>query len=254
MEERERVISIDGCRYRVAPDPDGVWTHVESESGARVSLRDWTLAEHLDVLERASYWRDGVVRFDDGEFAREVLRRAARGPAASSFEAVALWWALGGVDLNDDDAPVGVTLRRWSWREEVTARERSLETVGRPALYLREMVHASVAESGEGLGAFAGRGGARLLDEVVALNTGEEDEELDARMLDDHARAEQTLWLCSTLGWTPGQVWSAPAIEIERLLRLRERTKPVDRRSRAASTQSALARHPDAVVIEVEGS
>lgn len=251
MSEGARAVIIDGRRFRVTPEVDGVWTRVESERGESVSLRAWTLAEHLEALERASAGSsDGVARFDDGCFAAEVLRRAGRGPTSSEFEGVALWWALGGSGLDEDGEPGAGpwALRPWSWREQVAATERA---GGSLAAYLHAMLHASAGARVPEPSALAGRAALRLLEAVVAINS---NNQRDDEMMGDEARAEQTLWLCATLGWTPGQVWRTPAIEVERLLHLRG-----DRRDAARSlvdarpTGSALARHPDAVVIEVEG-
>jgi hypothetical protein len=63
-----------------------------------------------------------------------------------------------------------------------------------------------------------------------------------------------TLRLCRALGWTPTQVWATPAVEVDRLLRLLDRTasQRIDARRRPVSRAPSLADHPDATVIRIE--
>ena len=62
--------------------------------------------------------------------------------------------------------------------------------------------------------------------------------------------AQKTLKLCASLGWSPSQVWEAPAAEVDRLLALIDLMEP---KARKQSTKlSKLAQYPDTVVIRFE--
>ena len=89
-----------------------------------------------------------------------------------------------------------------------------------------------------------------LLLAVTSLNHpyGEAGESDPLEQMSDSG-ARRTLQLCQALGWTPAQVLASPAFEIERLIRLLDRTTSGNS-APGAARPPRLADHPDAVVIE----
>ena len=191
----------------------------------------------------------------------------------SALLPVALWWAGGGngVPATAPDAN-GVTtiggrlfaLRRWSHRERLASLLSCLsedddgqgEGGGRfdAVAYLDAMVRRAVepALSGRVLDELPARWALPLIEAVVALNVVQpEDEPLPGAGPRAQAAAAQTLRLCRALGWTPSQVWAAPAAEIDRLLVLLDRVEPRPVRP-VADKPRQLADHPDAVVIRID--
>jgi hypothetical protein len=259
------VVEVDGRPFSVQLGEPGAPLEVEASTGERVRLLPWRLDEHLRALERHVDASEQGLRFDHQGLARDVLRRSEV-PAAlfDELTPLALWWAVGGASEAPSPegwvraGPLRAKLRPWTLAERAKAvsasttvradgsREFSLER------YLHEMVSTSVTAV-EPSGQELSSGGAALLDAVVALNTAggrEEDRWVSARSEDGKALARTTLRLCRALGWTPSQVWSTPAPEIDRLLTLLDATElPVQR---AAHRRVGLADHPDAVVIQVE--
>ncbi len=93
---------------------------------------------------------------------------------------------------------------------------------------------------------------ARLLQAVVRRNVLAASPRAEA-LCDSPLAAEMTLRFCRGLGWTPGQVWRTPALELDRLSRLLDQS--AGERPQGWPTHGrGLARHPDAVVIEVENA
>lgn len=265
-------IQVDGRDYRVHLGGPGGAGEVEASTGARIRLRRWRFDEHLRALDRHA-WADGAgLQFDAGGFAQDVLRDS--GVPDELFDElapVALWWATGGAAPRGAEAEadgwvragaVRARLRPWTFSERAKAlgasmtsqpdgsKELSLER------YLRAMLAASVVAlepPGVELAALDGASAALLLDAVVSLNdAGQRDEDATLKAADGEARAlaQVTLRLCRALGWTPSQVWAAPAAEIDRLmvlLQLTEAPTPAP-----AARPPRLSEYPDAVVIQVE--
>lgn len=189
----------------------------------------------------------------------------------SALLPVALWWAGGGdgVPATAPDAN-GVTtidgrmfaLRRWSHRERLASLLSCLSEDGRgdgggrfdAVAYLDAMVRRAVEPGlrGHELDELPARWALPLIDAVVALNVVQPgDEPLPGTGPRAQAAAAQTLRLCRALGWTPSQVWAAPAAEIDRLLALLDRVEPRPVPPVTARPRQ-LADHPDAVVIRID--
>jgi len=184
---------------------------------------------------------------------------------------VALWWAGGG-----DGVPATVpdaqgmamidgrpfALRRWSHRERLASLLSCLGEHGPgdgggcfdAVAYLDAMVRRTVAPGlpGPELDELPACWALPLIEAVVALNVVRpQDEPLPGAGPHAQAAAAQTLRLCRALGWTPSQVWSAPAAEVDHLLALLDQAEPRPVRPAAAAPRR-LADHPDAVVIRVD--
>ncbi|QRO02759.1 hypothetical protein JRI60_32255 [Archangium violaceum] len=267
-------IEVDGRCFSVHFEgPDEHVVRVDTGSGERVQLRRWGFDEHLRALDRHAWADERGLRFDHEGFSRDVLRDSGvPEPLHEELAPLALWWATGG----DREPTSGVgpdgwlrigairaRLRPWTFSERSRAMGQSL--TARPdgsrelglERYLRAMLAASVVAfepAGVELSMLDGATTAALLDAVVALNTaGERDEDKKMRASDagGQALARMTLLLCRTLGWTPSQVWEAPAAEIDRLLSILAVTE-ASAPSPAAPRTPGLADYPDAVVIQVE--
>lgn len=271
-------IQVDGREYTVhfgGPDEP---VEVVTSTGERVRLRPWRFDEHLQALERHAGIDENGVRFDHEDFARDLLRASGVPDALrEELTPLALWWATGGAR---SEAPrvgpdgwlqtgtIRARLRPWTFSERTKALDECLTPRSGGAVelglehYLRAMLAASVVAlepAGVELSMLDGPTTAELLDAVVALNTagdGDEDARIQAADAAGRALAEVTLRLCRGLGWTPSRVWEAPAAEIERLLMLLDVTEAMIPAAAAAPVHRAprLADHPDAVVIQVEGS
>lgn len=250
-----QTIEIDGRRFAVRrhPAPDGTELSVVLPGAPAVRLRPWTLADHLAALDRHAFHDGDSPRIDREGLAAEVLARTSPTPLeprlAAELAPLALWWALGG-----DEAPGPLpALRPWT----CLARAAALDVCTAPdtgalriGSYLLVMARAA---AGPTLApeALAGATAAAFLDALVEVNApGQHLSEGPGSA----ALARTTLRLCRALGWTPGQVWSVAASELDRLLALLDRLEPP--RAEPAPTaprRGGLAAHPDAVIIEVNG-
>jgi hypothetical protein len=217
-------------------------------------LRPWTLADHLSALDRHAYHDGHGPRIDPEGLAAEVLARTSDQPlhpdTVADLAPLALWWATGG---DEADAAHHVPMMPWT----SLARARALDACTdrdtgalRVGSYLYAMLRASTDDAIDPY-TLSGAAAAATLDAVTRTNAAAND-------LSDgpgsEALARATLRLCRALGWTPGQVWSAPAGEIDRLLALLDRidAPPPPPPPRPQSAQrSGLAAFPDAVIIEV---
>lgn len=240
--------------------------------GEALHLRPWTLSDHLDALDAAASPSEGPIEFDVSHFSTALLRRAADLDTEESagLEEVALWWALGGPQQAatirlGPDGKVGLAggyarLRPWTWRERrlalaacVPLRDGKLGALDAVGL-LRRQVQASVIEvviDGEARppATIAGPNLHTLLDAVLRINSGGVEVEVE---LVPPAIAAATLRICRGYGWTPTQVDAAPAAEIEAMLRLLDAATPAP--APGPALRSGLARFPDAVVIEIDGT
>lgn len=250
---------------------------VETASGERARLWPWRLGDHLDALDRYVDAGGGAVHFDHEGFAREVLLKSgAPASLAEELEPLALWWAVGGETGEPGEVKEGkfcahklrARLRRWTFAEREGALSASVVARAdgakefRLARYLRAMLRASVVELDPApLEDLEGAEAAALLNAVSALNAeGKSDTDKVIREGGDGGKvmAATTLRICRALGWTPSQVWAAPAAEIDRIIALLDLVEPqAAARAGAGEPKSqarrpSLADYPDAVIIRVE--
>ncbi len=207
----------------------------------------------------------------------------------AALQPLALWWAGGCRPANAapvlpaEDGSVEIEARRfslrpWSARARLAAmlaslRERDADaTGGTPGGdfdavgYLDAMVRATLVQDAASataapLETLPTRWALPLIDAAVGVNVlRPEAEPLPGTGPQAQAAAAQTLRLCRALGWTPTQVWAAPAIEVDRLLALLDRAEPVPAPAARAPRPAArpaprrLADHPDAVLIRIDES
>jgi hypothetical protein len=250
----------------------------------------WCYDDHLTALRAGLSTTGGGASADAAGTSMDLDPRryldtqpafaALEEPTRSELLPVALWWAGGGdaVPATGPDTHGQATiagrpfaLRRWSHRERLASLmaclhdesdERDAGGAGEPedasrfdaVAYLDAMVRCAVAPglTGHALDELPARWALPLIDAVVALNVAQPaDEPLPGAGPRAQAAAAQTLSLCRALGWTPSQVWAAPAAEIDRLLALIALAEPRPSR-RGSATTAGLASHPDAVVIRIE--
>ena len=241
---------------------------VRLRSGAAVSLRPWTCHAHLGALGRHLRPGPSGLELDVPAFCGEVLADSGLGELSEELGPLALWWAAGGAERPASPGPEGwlelggrrVQIRPWTHGERLKALGDSvrLSPDGRAAFdieaYLRAMLQASIQAwapvAGE-LHELDAASTAAVLEAVVTLNIsdGQLESVLAERLrLGTQEVAATTLRLCRALGWTPSQVWAAPAAEIDRLVALLDAVEaPVGH-----LPAPRLADHPDAVVIRIE--
>lgn len=266
------IVEVDGLGFRTCGG-DADTPTLEAPSGARVTLRPWTLAAHLAACEAALRVDAGAVRFDALRFAAAVLHHCGADPdSVADLAPVALWWAAGA-----DQPPLAppgadgwlplsrgrVRLHPWSWADRCRAVDAS--RVGdrdfRLTPYLAAMLRATVVQTdGVDPDRLVGADAQHLLAAVIAVNDprGPLEETLAAITPELASKlAADTVRLCRALGWTPSQVWSMPAAEAQRLISLLDRIEPTPAPAPppprpAQAPPSRLAAFPDAVVIRVE--
>lgn len=271
------LVEVDGLGFRTYGGDAGAPT-LEAPSGARVTLRPWTLAAHLAACEVALRVEHGRVRFDPHSFAAAVLHHCGADPElAAELAPAALWWAAGA-----DQPPLAppgadgwlplsrgrVRLQPWSWADRCKAVDASRggDNDARPSdfrltPYLAAMLRATVVQTdGVDPDQLVGADAQHLLAAVIAINDprGPLEETLAAVSPELASKlAADTVRLCRALGWTPSQVWSMPAAEAQRLIALLDRIEPAAAppappRRPVQAPSSRLAAYPDAVVIRVE--
>lgn len=259
MDPGWQTVEIDGRRFAVrrVPGPAGPELAVLRPNADTVQLRPWSLADHLAALDRHAFHDGSGPRLDPDGLAREVLSRACHLPLADETAAelapLALWWAAGA----DDEPPPTPPLRPWS----SLARARALDDCCEPttgALQVGRFLHAMVtASSGGALDphTLCGAAASAALDAVARVNAPADDLSHGPGSED---LARTTLRLCRALGWTPTQVWSAAATEIDALLALLDRVEsptPSHHNQapppRTPARPGGLASYPDAVIIQV---
>ena len=264
MPPADHVIDIDGLVY--ATDFQGFHKamNARSAAGTKVRLQPWPLSGHLGALDECVVPTARGLTLDTNAFSRRVLARSGVAEdAQTSFSPLALWWASGGETSPTalgggwyDCGGVRVHLRPWTSGErfEAISSCRRADADGERfdlGAYLRAMLDTSVvtvepARALEELDSGATRS---LLDAVIALNVVSPEALADS--IPDTPEADRiTLRLCRALGWTPTQVWATPAVEVDRLLRLLDRTAASE--SAAPTRVARLADHPDATVIRIE--
>jgi hypothetical protein len=273
--EPSSTLEVDGVEYPVHFQDFHQPLHVWLRSGEHVSLRPWTCAEHLRAL--GSCLRPGGegVALDEHAFCGEVLARSGLDHAQEEELApLVLWWTAGGgtpeVHMSMDGwlelASCRVRLRTWTYGERSRALNRCTRT--RPeggqsfdaGAYLAAMVDASVCEvvpAGVRVEELDAASTVALLDAVVMLNI--PNGELTEQTVASEEEVATMLRLCRELRWTPSQVWTTPAPEVDRLLQLLDRERegaqsppepaPVPR---GPASTPRMADFPDAVVIQIE--
>jgi hypothetical protein len=244
------LVEVDGRCFSVHLAGGERPLEVEASTGERVHLARWRLEDYLGALDHCVRFDGRDLEFNHVELSRELLRRSDVPEALfEELAPLALWWAAGG---GQPAGAVQARLRAWTFAERSKALGSSLVTQpdGSRELslkrYLRSMLATCVVAlepSDRSWMELDGADAAALLDAVVTLNApGEEP--------DDRATARTVLRLCRALGWTPSQVGSTPAAEVQRLLALLEIVE--GEAPPAAPLPQGLAAHPDAVVIQLE--
>jgi hypothetical protein len=279
---------IDGQEYKLRFRGFDQPLTAELRDGAKITLIPWPLARHLQVLDRCcALGSDGLAL--NSTCLSEAVLSFSGVPAArqAGWEPLALWWAAAGgapVAAERLPPPVGASgsdtiqpgalesvrlgprlqarLRPWSAAERfaaVMATQTLAAAGGEPpatlpllGAYLKAMLDATVQLSGVDaveLASLDAGSTAQLLDAVLRLNVLEASP-TDKALLASPLAVEATLRFCRALGWTPSQVWRTPAAELDRLALLLDR-EPGGRPPDEVACRG-LARHPDAVVIQVE--
>jgi hypothetical protein len=222
------------------------------------------LREHLAALDECVVPTAHGLTLDTRELSRRVLAHSGVAEDAQTrFAPLALWWASGGETSPAalgggwyDCGGVRLHLRPWTSGERFRAMSRCRRAGADGerfdlGAYLRAMLETSVVtvEPARALDELDSGATRSLLEAVVALNVVSPEELADG--IPDTPEADRiTLRLCRALGWTPTQVWATPAVEMDRLLRLLDRTAASE--SAAPTRVARLADHPDATVIRIE--
>ncbi|WP_169307507.1 hypothetical protein, partial [Chitiniphilus eburneus] len=237
----------------------------------RWTLPPWTYRQHLAALRECVTVDGDGAALDNRRLAAAVLATGNLPDAArDACLALALWWASGAdtaseTELRDGRIDLdGIPAQLAPWTEGQRAQALGECLVGEDAEgvwfdavgYLDRMARATLREPvPDTLHAAATQ---RLLNAAVALNVVDpEDRTLLGAGPAARETAQRTLRACRALGWTPSQVWAAPAAEIERVLQLLALSEtPPTTAARpapaAALRRPRLADHPDAFVIQFE--
>lgn len=277
-----RWLDLDGtvCAVREADHGQALELRPPGQPGsAPLRWPCWCYRDHLAALRaglvvaRATPSGSAGLDLDPGAYLAALPDIGPLdGAAHRALLPVALWWAGGGdgVAASPPDADGAVlvegqrhVLRRWSHRERLASLLACLDAQGAGAAgdrfdavaYLDAMVRHAVAPglTGPALDALPLRLALPLIDAVVALNVVDPAAEpLPGAGPQARAAAAQTLRLCHALGWTPSQVWAAPAAEIDRLQALLDLAGAAPPPPAAAPAPRRLADQPDAVVIRIE--
>ena len=250
-----------------------------------------TYADHLAGLRAGLALQGARIELDLNRYLAAMPDHALLSAIEqTALRPLALWWAGGGRSADVADAAIGAPdedghfdlegrhfrLRPWSARARLAAmlaclRERDegapggdFDAVGYLDAMLRgTLLRDTAVAASAPLEALPTRWALPLIDAAVGLNVlRPETEPLPGTGPQAQAAAAQTLRLCRALGWTPTQVWAAPAIEIDRLLALLDRVEPAPvpapparpPRPAARPAPRRLADHPDAVLIRIDDS
>ena len=264
MPVADHVIDIDGLVYATEFLGFDKAMNARSTAGAEVELQPWPLSVHLDALDECVVPTARGLTLDTRALSRRVLEYSGvSGNAQTGFAPLALWWASGGETSPAalgggwyDCGGVRLHLRPWTSGERFRAVARCRRADGDGerfdlGAYLRAMLETSVltVEPARALDELDSGATRSLLEAVIALNVVSPETLADS--IPDTPEADRiTLRLCRALGWTPSQVWATPAAEVDRLLRLLDRTAAAERTTPARAVR--LADHPDATVIRIE--
>lgn len=266
------VIDVDGRHFSVFREGPGAPLHVKTSRGEDLRWPPVRLDDHLRALENHVFTNERGLSFDREGFCATLLEAA--GVAPELFEELAplmLWWAAGAADGEVEpgideagwiDLGAGrVKLRPWTWVERDKATRESTTILPNGAQqfsleqYMQAMIRCSVVDLAPHGSTLDDVTASRLVDAVVAVNTSggrDEDRILSAGDAAGQALAQTTLQLCKMLGWTPSQVWSLPAAELDRLRAMLRLTEMAAVPAARTTRSTGLADFPDAVVIQVE--
>ncbi|MBL8395116.1 MAG: hypothetical protein JNK99_10270 [Candidatus Accumulibacter sp.] len=264
MPAADHVIDIDGLVYATNFQGFDKAMNARSAAGAEVDLRPWPLSAHLNALDECVVPTARGLALDTRELSLRVLAHSGVAEdAQASFAPLALWWASGGKTSPTalgggwyDCGGVRLHLRPWTSGERFRAMARCRRADGDGerfdlGAYLRAMLETSVVtvEPARVLDELDSGATRSLLEAVIDLNVVSPEALADS--IPDTPEADRvTLRLCRALGWTPTQVWATPAVEVDRLLRLLDRTTASE--TAAPARVARLADHPDATVIRIE--
>ena len=264
MPAADHVIDVDGLVYATDFQGFDKAMNARSVAGAEVDLRPWPLSAHLTALDECVVPTAHGLALDSRELSRRVLAHSGVAEDAQTrFAPLALWWASGGEALPAalgggwyDCGGVRLHLRPWTSGERFQAMARCRRADGDGerfdlGAYLRAMLETSVVtvEPARALDELDSGATRSLLEAVIDLNVVSPEALADS--IPDTPEADRvTLRLCRALGWTPTQVWATPAVEVDRLLRLLDRTAASE--TAAPARVARLADHPDATVIRIE--
>lgn len=272
MQTAPEIVELDGQSFAVRFEGSGAVVCPQG-GGETVRFEPWRFAQHVAALDRHAITEGDKLRFDTAGFAAEVLAASGMTDVASErWTPVALWWAAG-APIDGQRRPrfngewleahhARIRVRPWTFVERSRAVSASITThddgsqVFSLERYLHALAAASVVEADPPALSYDQMDGlaAALVDALVAINSEggrPEDALLDAGDGESQALAQLTLRLCKALGWTPSQVWAAPATEIDRLLKLMAITEG-NNASKPRRRAPSLADYPDAVVIRLE--
>lgn len=271
MEKLLTTVAIDGTEFSVGFEGFHAPMDVQVSYGQEVRFRPWTCRNHLLALKRRLSVTSSSVHIDEQGMAMDVMKEMGlKEQYTEELAPIALWWAAGGGEYAEPHiSPEGwlaldnrmVQLRAWTFEERQQALTGNLMTEldGRTrfnlAGYLVAMLNRSVISvdpTDLDIWNLDSAATAILLDAAVSINVpgallGHDSENSSTAVTMQSAR--DTLEICRYLGWTPCQVSSMPAPEIDKildLLHLAEADHP------ASQTKwDGLAANPDAIVIQV---
>jgi len=217
---------------------------VARTADGELHLQPWRLGQHLAALGHAARVDEHGLVLDAETYAAHVLGGAE---LVALWGPLALWWAAGAVDAPPEQAsrPLGPEhdVRPWSLLARASAVQAALDretgafAVGR---YLARLVAdcISISDRSDPL-ALPMLSGAPLLAAACRACA---PEPLLPPALADPALRRLTLRVCTALGWSPAQVWRAPAEEVDRLIALLDQADSgAPRRSPSVSALAGLA-------------
>lgn len=208
---------------------------VARTADGELHLQPWRLEQHLAALGHAARVDEHGLVLDAEAYAAHVLGGAE---LVARWGPLALWWAAGAAGESADHG-----VRPWSLLARASAVQAALDretgafAVGR---YLARLVADCVsrADGGDPL-ALPMLYGAPLLAAACRACA---PEPLLPPALEDPALRRLTLRVCTALGWSPAQVWRAPAEEVDRLIALLDQADSrAPRRSPSVSSLAGLA-------------
>lgn len=227
-------LDVDGVAYDLDYRGHDVPLAARDADGGSLELQPWRLGQHLAALGHAARVVDGALTLDAEVYAAHVLGDADR---VARWGPLALWWAAGAAA----EPPPGHAVRPWTLLARASAvqaacdRDTGAFAVGR---FLERLVADCVTAQGDGdpLALPMLRGAPLLAAACRACAP----EPLLPPGLADPALRRLTLRVCTALGWSPAQVWRAPAEEVDRLLALLDQA-PAPRRPSSVSSLAGLA-------------
>lgn len=243
---QDRVITVNGQDFTVRFNGFDKTLRVKSKNGNGkwLSLPPCHYRDHISVLRQCLGVNGPALTLEPTRFCNAVVDRFHFFEEdCQELAPIALWWFCGGgagqptVAVEEGWYPltdgIRAYLRPWSERERQMAllacllpqdAEGHFDAVG----YWDAMVRASVLalEPEQALEKLHAQASVLLLGVVVALNTPRLGTEVNPKvtgLTESHGEQRNTTpfkteRLCQLLGWTPNQLWSKPAIEVDKLL------------------------------------